>query len=697
MFSGIRRAFGLIKVEESQTEIEISGIPADVLARDIGKMWNTERINRAMFTQITANSIRFPKFFAIEIHYILQQIDQYRNAKSTSRTLRHMIQGLEENTWLKRLNEEPTSRIDLSQLKNLNAKLFEHQNGFLHAYGELTNRYGLNGYLLSADPGTGKTIMGLAAAECLHADLVVVVSPKPAVYRVWVDTVKWLYKKPRAYWVAGEGIPWKNQRIIITHYEALNKALDVIKRIPHQKAVVILDESHNLNEAKSNRTQLFLDVVKAVKTENALWSSGTPLKAMGYEMIPFLRSIDPLFTDDVEKRFMAIFGRASDRALDILRNRIGKISFHVSGATVIDVKKHYEEMKITVPNGEQYTLDVIREKMKKYIDERMTYYLKNMKDYRRRYDAGVEAYEKVMSPDDKDKLKKYKRDIAMISKGYDTRNPEMVEAAKYCNLFEKKIIIPAIKDKAVKDAFDDARAVIKYVKLRVIGESLGVVVGKARAACHVEMVKQVDWKDIAAKSEKKVIVFTSFVEVVKAADEAIKRAGYKTLLVYGDTSSNVAGIVDQFAKDPNIKFMIATFQTLSTAVPLTMADATVYVNQPWRSFEKEQADARTARIGQDKGVTYIDLLLDTGKEPNISTRAKDIMEWSREMVASLGIGGAGADKETISAELNKDYNLGAMEAFAPPKETHFGQAMESYLSSLEANEEPSHETQGLLG
>jgi len=396
MFSGIRRAFGLIKVEESVTEIEISGIPAEVLARDIGRMWNTERINREMFSQVTRNSIRFPKFFAIEVHYILQQIDQYRNAKSTSRTLRSMIQGLEENTWLKRLNAtgedgSPSTRVDISQLKNLNIKLYEHQDSFLKAYGELTNRYGLFGYLLSAEPGTGKTAMGLALAECLHADLTIVVSPKPAVYRVWVDTVKWIYKKPRAYWVAGENQPWKNQRLIITHYEALGKALDVIKRIPHQKAVVILDESHNLNEAKSNRTQLFLDVCKAVKTENALWSSGTPLKAMGYEMIPFLRSIDPLFTDDVEKRFMKIFGRASDRALDILRNRIGKISYHVSGAAVIDVKKHYEKLEIKLPDGDKYTLEAIREKMKAFVDERTAYYLKNMRDYKRRYEAGLEA------------------------------------------------------------------------------------------------------------------------------------------------------------------------------------------------------------------------------------------------------------------------------------------------------------------
>jgi len=283
-----------------------------------------------------------------------------------------------------------------------------------------------------------------------------------------------------------------------------------------------------------------------------------------------------------------------------------------------------------------------------------------------------------MNPDDKDKLKKYEKDIAMISKGFDTRNPAHTEAAKFCNLFEKKVIIPSIPDKEVRDAFADARAVIKYVELRVVGEALGKVVGKARTEVHVEMVKHIDWKAIADKSEKKVIVFTSYVEVVKAANEAIKKAGYKTILVYGDTSSNVAGLVDQFGKDPDVKFLIATYQTLSTAVPLTMADVTVFTNANWRSFERDQAEARTARIGQDKGVTYIDVLLDTGKEGNISTRAKDIMEWSKTMVESML---PGENKEAIAAELNKDYNLGAMEAFTPLAETAFSLAMDRYLES----------------
>lgn len=665
MFGAIRRTFGLIKVTETDTLIQVSGVPADILARDIAKIWNTQRINLNMFTSVNRNGFSFPKFFAIEVHYMLQQIDEYRYSKSSVRTIRHLLAEMEEHTWLKRLTEEHESRVDLTQLSRLNAKLFQHQDSFVKGYGELVEQYDLDGYLLSAEPGTGKTIMGLALAECLHADLIVVVSPKNALHRVWTSTIDWLYKKPQKYWVAASGMPYHRERIIVTHYEALAKALEAAKTAPHQRAVIILDESHNLNEAKSNRTQLFLELCKTLKSRNVLWSSGTPLKAMGYEMVPLLRSIDPHFTDDVEKRFLKIFGKASDRALDILRNRIGKISYHVSGAEVINVEKSYSTWKIEIPNADEYTLDSIRERMRKFVDERLAHYKKNFRDYQKAYDAGVDAYVKVMNPDDRKNFKRYIHAVRQISRGYDPKLHK--DEAVFANDFEQKKIIPAISDKKTRDGFKDARSVVKYAHLKVLGEALGSVVGKARSQCQIDMAKHTDWAKIADMSEKKVIVFTSYVDVVKAVEEDVRKAGYKSLLVYGDTNANVAGLVNRFGNDSKIKFMIATFQSLSTAVPLTMADVTVFTNTPFRSFEQDQAEARTARIGQDTAVKYVTTLLDTGSKPNISTRSHDILAWSREQVEAM----MGSDLEGVAAQLNKDYLAGAMEAFKYYGDTPF--------------------------
>ena len=676
MFAAVRRAFGAIKVIETATDIQVAGVPADILARDISKIWSTNRINAWMFTALGKNSFSFPKFFAIEVHYMLQQIDEYRYSKSSIRTIRAITQQLEEHTWLKQLDEEVKSRVDQSQLHQINAKLFPHQDGFLNAYGELTQRYNLDGYLCAADPGTGKTIMSLALALCLHSDLTVIVSPKIALNRVWTNTMDWLYKKPIPYWVTNSGEPYKGQKIILCHYEAIPKALEAARHASHHNCTVILDESHNLNEIKSQRTLNFLDLCKQLNSKNVIWASGTPLKAMGYEVVPLLRSIDPLFTHAVEERFLKIFGKESGRALDILRNRIGKMTYRVSAGEVIANSSSDKTLEIKIPNSEEYTLDAIRTKMRAFIDERMTYYLKNFKSYRANYDAGIAAFEKVMSPDQKADLKRYNKAVAMISKGYDP--VEMKEEAAFANHFEKKVIIPSITNAEVRNKFKESRSVIKYLKLRVVGEALGNIVGKARAQCHVDMVPHIPWEDIIANSEKKIVVFTSYVEALKAVEAHMKKIKVGSLLVYGDTNANVAGIVNRFDKDEKVKVLAATYQSLSTAVPLTMASTAIFLNAPWRDHELVQAKARIDRIGADTALAFIHTFLDTGKAPNISTRSKDILEWSKAQVeAMLG----SVDNAGIATELNKDYNRGAMESFMDPG-TQFVSVFESHFADL---------------
>src|SRR5690606_11890806 len=109
-------------------------------------------------------------------------------------------------------------------------------------------------------------------------------------------------------------------------------------------------------------------------------------------------------------------------------------------------------------------------------------------------------------------------------------------------------------------------------------------------------------------------------------------------------------IVSTFYKNEDVNPLIATYQSLSTAVPLTAANTIVMINQPFRSGIREQTIARAARLGQDKDVHVIDVLLDTGDLANISTRTNDIMQWSQEQVASI-LGVKNVDVDSLSLEM----------------------------------------------
>jgi hypothetical protein len=78
-----------------------------------------------------------------------------------------------------------------------------------------------------------------------------------------------------------------------------------------------------------------------------------------------------------------------------------------------------------------------------------------------------------------------------------------------------------------------------------------------------------------------------------------------------------------------------SIQTLSTGVTLVEANTVIFLNQPWRYVDRVQAEDRVHRIGQDTPVNIYLYVLDTGGEPNLSTRMEDIISWSREMFEGI--------------------------------------------------------------
>lgn len=224
--------------------------------------------------------------------------------------------------------------------------------------------------------------------------------------------------------------------------------------------------------------------------------------------------------------------------------------------------------------------------------------------------------------------------------------------------------------KKMRDEFKEIRSIVKYYMLKVQGEALGKVLGQDRIKCHEAMLKghwfekhTVGGKEmldpitpaqIVDSALKKTIFFTSYVPVVDAADKFFRDQGYHPVLVYGKTNNDLAAHVGSFEKNPDINPLCATFASLSTAVPMVMANNTIMMNVPFRSYEYEQAVARTDRNGQDSPVHIWNVRLNTGAKPNISTRSHDIMAWSKAQVEEiLGAGPLGP--------------TGALEEFSEPQ------------------------------
>jgi len=503
---------------------------------------------------------------------------------------------------------------------------------------------------------THNTYTSLALTNMLPLDNIIIVCPKAALIKVWEESIKTLFHQKQTYWISSSGNePKGNERFYVVHYEALVKMLDYSKKLMNKRVAVILDESHNLNEVTSMRSNNFVELCETVRSKDTVWLSGTPFKAMAIEAIPLLRAIDPLFTKEVEGSFKKIFGKNCNRAVEILNNRLGLVTFKVEKKELKLVPPIFSDIKVKMPNSKNYTISAIRVLMKEFVADRKEYYDSRKKEDERVFYGTLDYHRGMLrARPDIDMYNLYRQNlVVVIRSGGDYSAKEEI---MFCNRYEATKILPSLpQDK--KAAFRDVKSIVKYVNLKIQGEALGRVFGAMRTQCHVDMVNYIDFKSICESTVKKTVVFTSFVQVVEKAQKFLTEAGMSPLVVYGKTNVNLASIVSSFEKEEILNPLIATYKSLSTAVPLVMADTMVLVDSPFRDYIRDQSISRIHRIGSTTQVYVYSCSLDTGEEMNISTRSLEILSTCQQFVEDLigirspyALTGDNAEEFTIAIE-----------------------------------------------
>ena len=635
MLSMLRRLTGLIDTQEQGDFIHISGLPGDMVAKDIMSVFQTSKIANNIFSNIGTSDVSFHRWFAADIVTVFNRILATDDSRYHLRAMRKVIEQLMERTWLANTVKDYPDILDTSQLKKMKINLFDYQNEFIALYNRNVPRYGLTGYLLGAPPGSGKTILGLATQLCRMRQTVVIACPKNAVVDVWEKTICNVFHKQPTYWTSLQGtMPKPGLNYYIVHYDAFEKFMAATRGFPFKDTGILLDESHKLNEFDTGRTQLFIRMcVDHLHSQDTIWASGTPIKAVGAEATPIFTTIDPMFNNaDLQQRFRQIYTKTAYKANEILNARLGKVHFTIARERFRSDKPTFKDVKVKIPNGVEYTLPAIREELRKFMDERKQHYLDNMSSYKKRYYQVLERFEATLDEEAKSDFYRYQKWVKLISKT--DQLAEVKDQIRWCNDYEKKTIIPALS-KEDKETFKDTKSVVKYYALKVQGEALGKIVGGKRAKCIVDMVPYIGLPDLIDHSLSKTLIFTSYVEVLRAANAFLKGQGYQPLLVFGETNSELPAMVKKFGGDENANPMMATYKSLAEAVPITMASTLITLNAPFRDYELNQAIARVDRIGQPNPVTVVHCYLDTGDVPNISTRSKDILEWSKEQVQQI--------------------------------------------------------------
>ena len=606
----------------------------------------TSRVTKHMFITFTNNRIEFDTFYSLEVVTLFEILLQDKKYGLNLKSIKKATELIKENTYLKDINMSHSKFLDYSVLSRLfNWKPLPHQQKYFEFYDVNVLKYSLNGNVLHADPGTGKTFMGLAIAEMVHADKVLIVCPPQAVDKVWRHAFSGedVYRHKQDVWVAKDNKPYKDEKYLIVHYNYIqgNTPKPVLENYVGGNVAVILDESHNMNELKASQTQNFIKICERLKSKHVIFASGTPIKALGSEMIPMLRVLDKHFTDKVAKKFLKVFGSKGKVATKLLQNRLGILSHKIPKAVIDLPPPTYETVMVKVPDPDRYTLEVVKEKMQSYITGAIAEYRKDYSKYKDEFMGLMNDYVKPNLS--QEHLTKYNRYIQLVeyinetdvSGGITLISDEITE----CNSIERNIISPLIPLKFTK-RYKHIKSIVKYITLKVRGEALGRILTKERMDCFSAIAENIDYIELIARTIKKTLIFSDYVKPCQTAVNTLDKLGIQNLSVFGDTTQDLSRAVGAFKNNDNIDVLVTTYKSLSTAVPLVMCDTVLLINTPVRSYVLDQAVSRVHRLGQDSDVLIINFDLDTEGKPNLNSRNLDILSWSQEQVMDItGTGG----------------------------------------------------------
>lgn len=640
-------------VESIGSYYQVSGINLNDFEADLRSNFGTSVIFNRIVKKVNNRKFRIHQFFMVELAWILEHFTGNKNKRQVNRyrvgmlKYKQLFDEIKSKTWIKSTFES-YAPYDLDKaLRDFTLSPFPDQREFLLDYSRIKYGYQLRGCLLDAEPGSGKTYTSLVWSRMISPYKTIIVVPKHLVNKPWVDemTNKYFKKAPKI-WTSIDGTdPLRNLdcEFFIIYKENLRRGeydtlVNKLSKDGKEPIKIIVDESHNYNEHKSQQTQGLIELASHPYVSDVLFMSGTPIKAQGRETFALFTIIDKFFDSYVRDDFIKMYGRDNAFLNEMLAHRLGRIKYTITKVEGMGTPPEPILVPVSFPGAEKYTLNSIRAEMMDFITERISYYQKVMPQYENDWRKFVKAYRQYISGDkvEEAQLDKYIEIVEYFQKhGYNNFTDS--DKSKYCKMVEIKIE-NELRGEDLK-YFRHIKSAVKYLGLKIRGEALGRVLSKSRMEAVRDIIIHAKLPEMISAVKKKTVIYTSYIEVIKELEKYFDEQKIKSGWVHGENSKDIDKVVNEFAVDKNFNPLITTYNTLKEGYPLLMANQLILMNAPFRSYELKQTIARIYRKGQTEECFVYLIDLDTGSEENITSRSIDIMEWSKEQVDVLLGGG----------------------------------------------------------
>lgn len=639
----LRSFIPYVKVSEVEDNIIVSGFRSDPFKKSIKKVFKTSRIYIGIFIDEGYRYVKFNKFYAIEFMYICKKLIDAGGAYCSVSDLKAIIGKMNKETWLaSTMNDKASLNFNYGNMSKLTVSPLDHQMAALKNFERIVPQYGLRGSLFEMATGSGKTLLSMFFKEASETDIMIVLCLKPTVKQIWVDTAETRYKRPVKIWDSvDKGTITGKEDYIFCHYQAIDDVLDSYRRFKGKNVTIWIDESQKVTEEKAQVTQKLYKLVNLVNPKYVVHASATPLKARPTEAIPLLKTIDPMFTGDAVDSYVKVFGSSKAVALDMLNNRLGLVKFKVTKEQYSTIEETDIELKVDMPNKAKYTLSNVTSVMSERAREYAELYMEEKEDIVATYNM---LHSKVMSSStNRDKLVRYKAMSDEMHRRFNFHDHS--EYLKECKEIEKEFHLVILEGEE-RRLFKTLAPMYKYPMLSIRGKLLGNVLGKMRQQCFSEMAVNMELERLVDSAIKKTVIFTSYVDTAKAAHGYCIDKGYDPIIVNQETNSQLPQMLKRAETIPEVNPVVATYQSLGTGNELVFCSTYIAIDVPFRDLYVVQSKGRINRVSQDTDVTYYTAVLDTGDEPNLSTRNLDILKWSKDQVDMM----LGTDGNDITDE-----------------------------------------------
>ena len=117
--------------------------------------------------------------------------------------------------------------------------------------------------------------------------------------------------------------------------------------------------------------------------------------------------------------------------------------------------------------------------------------------------------------------------------------------------------------------------------------------------------------DVLEEVEGKAVIWAHFRQDIRTIVAAIeKKYPASVVTYYGDTTTDERqnAIKRIQNKDSKVRFLVGTPQTGGYGISLTGASTMIYYSNGYDLEKRQQSEARIDRIGQEKPMTYIDIM-----------------------------------------------------------------------------------------